>query len=364
MNFNLSEEQEMLREGAARFVRDKYAFERRRPLNTTDPGDPPDYWQYYAELGWLALNIPEDVGGLGCSLVETVIVMEQLGRALAVAPFVSSAVLCATLIDRSKSQVHRQHILPGIAAGKLLLALADTDAIGSHTAATCIDGGYRIDGRKAIVIDGACVDQFLVTAQLDDAPVIFIVPHDAPGVQITPYLLLNGFRAADVCFSGVELDASCLLLSGKTTRSVLDEALDNARIAYLAAMIGSMEASMELTAEHIKQRQQFGHALSTFQALQHVMADMFVDTQQSRSMLYFALASIAQPERRARAVSAAKAVVGAAALRVGGSGIQLHGGYGMTDEYAISHHYRHLVVLDRLYGSANEHLAMLEPSAD
>lgn len=365
MNFDLSEEQAMLRDAAARFVREAYGFEHRRKLAASEAGFSPEYWSQYADFGWLALNLPEDVGGLGCSLVETVVVMEQLGRGMALEPIVSSAVLCAKLVDLSGAQAQREALLPAVASGELKLALAASDAIGSHTRATRADGGgYRLDGRKTLAIDAPSADRLLVVAELDGAPAVFVVPADAAGVALSPYPLLNGARAADIALEAVVLDPAALLAAGAPAQAALDEALDWARIAGMAAAVGSMEACMELTAEYIKQRSQFGQTLSRFQALQHLMADMFVDAQQSRSMLYSALAAAQDPARRARAVAAAKVVIGTAGTRVGANGIQLHGGYGVTDEYAISHHYRQLLVLDRLYGSADEHLAALVPSDD
>jgi alkylation response protein AidB-like acyl-CoA dehydrogenase len=368
MNFDLSEEQEMLRDSAARFVREEYGFEHRRRLAASAEGFSRECWRQYADLGWLALNLSDDVGGLGCSFVETLVLAEQFGRGIVLEPFVTTSVLCAGLVDLSGSEWHRQALLPAVAAGELLMALAIDDAGASNPAKVQelrTGDGFRLDAVKTLVLDAPSADRYLVTALFDGVPAIFVVPKDAAGLTLAPYSLLSGMRAADIRFDGVVLEPSALLARGTIVEDILAEALDRARLAFMAAAVGSMEACMEVSSDYIKQRSQFGQPLSKFQALQHLLADMFVDTQQSRSILYYALSCIGQPaERRGRAVAAAKIAIGGATKRVPGTGIQLHGGYGTTDEYPVSHHYRQLFVLDRLLGSADEHLRHFAPQAD
>lgn len=371
MNFDLTGEQEMLRDGAMRFVRDQYHFEHRRRLAASDVGFSQECWSQYADLGWLALNLPDDVGGLGCSFVETLVLMEQFGRGMVLEPFVTTVVLCASLIERSGSEAHRQALLPQVAAGEVRLALAHDEDGGRgprsriESRAERSDSGFRLQGVKTLVLDAPSADHLLVTALLDDELAIFVVPAEASGVKRSPYALLNGMRAADLQFDGVDLDSDALLARGEIAETALAEALDRARLAFLAAAVGSMDACMEASSDYVKQRSQFGQTLSKFQSLQHLLADMFVDTQQSRSILYQALSCIEQPAaKRSRAIAVAKIVIGTAAKRVSGTGVQLHGGYGVTDEYVVSHHYRQLFVLDRLLGSADDHMRHFEPQPD
>jgi len=363
MNFDLSEEQRMLQDGVLRFVREQYSLERRRHLLESDEGFLRENWRTFAELGWLALNLPEDIGGLGCSFVEMVMLCEQFGRGMVLEPFLSTVVLGAHLVDRSGNSAQRERLLPRILAGELMLALAHDEPGGrgaelsaARTQATRQAEGYRLSGMKTVVLGGSTASVLIVSASIDGELGLFLVPADAPGLSRSPYALVDGTRAADVRLDAVPVLADSLLVQGEAAVSLLSEALDRARVAAMAQAVGAMEACMEICSDYIKQRQQFRQPLAKFQSLQHLMADMFVDAQQSRSMLFHALANIdASPAQRRRAVCGAKIVIGAAGKRVSGHGVQLHGGYGITDEYAISHHYRQLYVLDRLFGSADDH---------
>ncbi len=364
MKFDLSDEQAMLRDAAARFVRDAYGLEHRRALAKSTDGFSREYWKQYAELGWLALNLPEDVGGLGCSFVETVVLAEQFGRGMVLEPFLGSAVLCARLIDSCGSPARREALLPPLIAGELILALAHDEAGTRNldelprTTARKNAEGYRLDGAKTLVLGANAADRLIVSAQLDDTqePALFLVDPAARGVGLEVYPLTDGSRAGDFLLDGVELPADALLGSGPAVARALDEALDLARLVAMAQALGAMEACIEVTAEYIKTRVQFRQPLAKFQSLQHLMADMFVDTQESRSMLYRTLAlADAEPAQRRNAVSAAKIVIGPAGRRVTANGLQLHGGYGTTDEYIVSHYFRYLFTLEKLFGDAEDH---------
>lgn len=364
MNFDLSEEQVMLRDGVARFMRDEYGFEHRRKLAASRDGFSRETWTQFAELGWLALNLPEDVGGLACSFIETTIVMQELGRGLVLEPFLATAVLCAHLVDRSTSQAHREQLLPALIAGELLLALAH-DEPGNHgtrvplrsTASRCTEG-YRLNGSKTVVLGAAAADRLIVSAATEDGGIaLFLVSPQTAGVTVKPYALLDGTRAGDVLLEAVLVDGDAVLLAGPSAGEVLDEALDRARLAAMAQALGAMEGCLAASSDYIKQRAQFGQPLAKFQSLQHLMADMFVDAQLSRSMLYRGIALIdAAPAERRQAVAAAKILVGAAGRRVSASGVQLHGGYGTTDEYVISHYFRNLFILAKLFGDVEDHV--------
>ncbi|MBK5010935.1 acyl-CoA dehydrogenase [Pseudomonas sp. S60] len=367
MDFNLSEEQVMLRDGVERYIRDDYGFEARRHQAGSGEGFSRAHWQQFAELGWLALTLPEDVGGLDCSFVEASVVLESFGRGMVLEPFVSSAVLCARIIDRSGSDYHRNDLLPALIEGRLLLALADSES-GSRFATGCCDDtiahktgqGYQLTGSKTLVFNAPSADKLLVTARLDDAsePAVFVVDRTAPGVTLNEYPLVDGSRAADVRFAKVELDDSALLLSPGKSQAVLDEANDRAALAVVAQMLGVMHGVIDMTAEYIKTRNQFGQPIGKFQALQHRMAEMFIEAQHARSILYRGMAYLDKPaaERR-QAVSAAKAAASKAGRFVCAQGVQLHGGIGLTEEYPVGHYFRLMTLLEKQFGDTDFHLA-------
>lgn len=367
MDFNLSEEQLMLRDGVERYIRDDYDFEQRRHQATTGEGFSREHWQQFADLGWLALTLPEDVGGLDCSFVETSLVLESFGRGMVLEPFVSSAILCARIVDRSGSDYHRHDLLPALGEGRLLLALADSEC-GSRFAVGCTEDtvalktgqGYQLSGVKTLVFDAPSADKLLVTARLEDCrhPAVFVVDRTAPGVELNEYALVSGSRAADVRFSKVDLPESALLIDPSRSQAILEEAHDRAALAVVAQSIGVMHGVMDLTAEYIKTRSQFGQPIGKFQALQHRMSEMFVEAQHTRSILYRGMAHLDKPaDERRRAISAAKAAVGKAGRFVCAQGVQLHGGIGMTEEYPVGHYFRMMTLLEKQFGDIDYHLA-------
>lgn len=367
MDFNLSEEQQMLRDGVERYIRDAYGFEERRHQATTGEGFSREHWQQFADLGWLALTLPEDVGGLDCSFVETSLVLESFGRGMVLEPFVSSVILCSRIIDRSGSDYHRKDLLPALIEGSLLLALADSER-GSRFSIGCIEDtvalktaqGYKLNGVKTLVFDAPSADKLLVTARLEDYshPAVFIVDRTAPGVELNDYAVVSGARAADVRFSNVELLDSALLIDPSRSLAILDEAYDRAALSVVAQSLGVMHGVMDLTAEYIKTRSQFGQPIGKFQALQHRMAEMFVEAQHSRSILYRAMAHMDKPvEERHKAISAAKAATGKSGRFVCAQGVQLHGGIGMTEEYPVGHYFRQMTMLEKQFGDIDYHLA-------
>ncbi|WP_028222465.1 acyl-CoA dehydrogenase family protein [Paraburkholderia oxyphila] len=367
MDFNFSEEQLMLKDGAERYVQQEYGFDARARIAAGQEGFSREHWSAYAELGWLGLTMPEDVGGLGCSFVETAIVMEALGHGLALEPVVQTALLCATIIERGDAQHLRGTLLPSVIEGKLLLSLADSEA-GSRYKVGCTAktfarktaSGYLISGAKTLVIAGASADALLVTARVDDESQgtgVFLVDRRTPGVTWRPYQLLDGSRAADFDLHDVEVGEDALIVGPQRAEAVLTEATELAILASVAESLGVMEAVMTMTAEYIKGRSQFGQPIGKFQALQHRMAEMFVATQGARSMLYCGIAHLKRPAaERSRVISAAKAVAGRANRFVCAQGIQLHGGMGLTDEYPVGHYFRKMSMMEKMFGDIDFHL--------
>ncbi|HSV35085.1 MAG TPA: acyl-CoA dehydrogenase family protein [Ramlibacter sp.] len=364
MDFNLTDEQQMLRESAARFVREQYGFEARRKW-VADGGWSRERWSQYAEMGWLSLSIPEALGGLGCSFVETALVAEELGRGMVLEPFVGCAVLAARLIERGDAPgfaAQREALLAGIADGSAITLLAhsepgsrfELDSVKARAKPT--PAGWVIDGTKMMVPGAPAAAHFIVSARVEgEGTALFLVHREA--VLLSSYPLIDGTRAGDLELHGVAVGHDALMAGPGSAVAVLEEALDRAALAQVAEALGCMEAVLALTSEYLKTRHQFGQPIGKFQALQHRMAEMFVEVQETRSILYRGMAHLeGEAAARRQAVSAAKVMLGSAGRFVGGQGIQLHGGIGVTDEYQVGHYYKRLLALEKIYGDSDWHL--------
>jgi alkylation response protein AidB-like acyl-CoA dehydrogenase len=313
----------------------------------------------------MALTVPEESGGLGAGVFESTILAEAMGRRLVVEPFATTAVLAARIIERSDRSSRRDELLGAIAEGSLRVAVACLepgrryDLEPATTRARQASGGYVLDGTKLLVLDAPAAHKVIVSATIADGQGygLFVVDRDQPGVTLRAYPLIDGRRAADIDFEGVRLEASALLCSAQASGEVLGEALDRLHVFLVADALGAMEATMEVTAEHIRNRKQFGKPLAAFQALQHRMAEMFVEVQETRSALYHALSHLDdEPDTRKAAVSSAVVVAFDGGRIVGGLGIQLHGGVGMTEEYQVGHYFKRLLVHEKSWGDVDFHL--------
>jgi alkylation response protein AidB-like acyl-CoA dehydrogenase len=364
MNFDLTEEQEMLRESAERLLRESYDANSRMKLLKTEDGFSREHWKQYAELGWLGVSLPEDVGGLGWSIADTCVLIEALGGSIVLEPYLTTAVLGAQLVDRSGSESHRQALLPALIGGELMLALAHHepgnryDNAAVATTARKSGDGWVISGTKQLVYAAPSADKFIVSAKPEGAAgfALFLVERDNKGLELFQYELIDGTRAADIRFKDVTVPADALFVDATKALALLDEVLDITTICATAEALGTMEAALTITSEYIKTRNQFGQPIGKFQALQHRMAEMFVETQQTRSILFRGLSLLdSPPDERRRAVSFTKAHAGDSSFFVGANGIQLHGGYGMTEEYQISHVFKKLVTFQKSWGDTDWH---------
>ena len=359
----------MLLESAARVMAVHGTVEHWRRRRAFPDGLDTGAWAQFAELGWLALMISEDDGGLGGTMEDAAVLMTALGGGLAVEPYVSTAILAVHLIGHGAAGEKREALLGAIAAGELRVALAhaelgDRYEVGKprRTKARIVGGGYSLDGAKTLALDAPSAGRLLVSAMLGESGSVglFVVDIDAPGLAWDGYSLVDGSHAADVTLDDVVVPEDGLIAKGVEAAALLEEAIDRATVALLAQAVGSMEASLDICTDYMKQRQQFGQPIGKFQALQHMAADMLVAVHQARSILYQALAALDGAVReRAHAVSAAKIVCGEAMQLVSRTGIQLHGGYGLTDEYAIGHHFRRLLVLEKSFGDIEYHTRRL-----
>jgi alkylation response protein AidB-like acyl-CoA dehydrogenase len=362
MNFAKSDIQTMLLDSAERLLAETSGVEYWRGQRSNPLGFDEARWAQFAELGWLALPVPEAAGGLDGTIEDVALLNIALGKALATEPYVSSIVLGTQIL---KHVPDAGDAMGEIATGALRVALAHgepgadplaIDAVGTVARRTA--DGFIVSGAKIMVLDAASAARLIVSARIEgeDGIALFLVPIDAEGLSADHYPLIDGSRAADIRFTEARLPADALLIGGNSGEAVLDEALHRAGVALMAQAVGAMEACIGICGDYTKERKQFGVAIGSFQAIQHILAEMFVATHQARSMLYHAIAHGNKPSaERAAALSAARIVIGEAGQLVSRNGIQVHGGYGLTDEYAVSHYFRRLMSLEKQYGDLIGH---------
>jgi len=367
MTTELSDEQSMLRESALRFVENEYGFEARRKLAASDEGFSRAHWKRFAELGWLAMALPEDHGGLGGGAVETAVLMEVFGRGLVLEPFFATVVMGAGLVADAGSDEQKAAILPAVAEGGLLLAVAhgepssrfDLNAVA--TRAEKAGAGYALSGHKAVAWHAGAADKLIVSARTaggerDEAGItLFLVDPGAKGVTVRAYATNDGQRAGEVILESAAAEGVLGDLGG--AYPAIAAAVDRAMVALGAEACGAMAALVEQTQEYLKTRQQFGVPLSKFQVLQHRLVEMFNEQAMSRAVVYRAAATIgaAEPATRAKSAAAAKAQIGKSGKFVGQQAVQLHGGMGMTDELAVGHYFKRLSMIDVAFGNAEYH---------
>jgi alkylation response protein AidB-like acyl-CoA dehydrogenase len=371
LEFRYTDEQLALRDTLQRFITNEYDFEHRRGIARTPFGLSREAWARYADLGILALPLPEEDGGLGGNSVDLMPVMEWVGRGLLLEPYLSTVVLTGQLIANLGTRTQRNTLLAGIGSGQLFVALAHYEPHSRYTlehvstSAQLERDGYLLSGFKNVVLDAPSADQILISARTsgsaDDATGIslFIVPRAAGGVKLRAYPTQDGRRAADIALDRVKVGLDACLGSPSVALPFLERAIDKANAALCAEAVGIMDALNEHTLEHLKARKQFGVPIGSFQALQHRMVDMVTAAEQARSMAILAAvrADSNDPAERSRAVSGAKAYVMQAARFVGQQAIQLHGGMGVVDELIVSHYFKRLTVIGLTYGDADHHLA-------
>lgn len=372
MNFELSEEQGMLRDSLRRYVDREYGFESRRVLLERENGFSRAHWQTYAEMGWLGIGVPEHAGGFGGDLIDSAIVAEEFGRGLVVEAFAACAVQAAQLLLHSGDARH-ENLLGELIGGECLYAVAHGEAAARgracwvETRAEAHAGGYRLSGTKTQVCAAPRADRILISARsFGDADAaeglsLFLVARDTPGLSLREYRRVDGSLAADLVFDDLQLPTDALLGSEGTAHVALDAALAAATLACCAEMIGAMEQALWITRDYLRTRKQFGVAIGSFQALQHRMADMYIALEQARAILRRGLAhaGLADADARGLAISAAKAQVGRSAQYVAAQAVQLHGGIGVTNEYSIGHYFKRLLVLEASYGNSAHHVGRL-----
>ena len=368
MDLTLSDEQRLLRESADRFVNETYNADHRRKSANEPLGFSPAIWKQFADLGWLALPISEDFDGLGGGAIEIGILMEAFGRALVSEPYLSTVVIGAALVAECGSDAQKQAILPKIADGSLILALAHSERAARfdlgkvETIATKTSDGWRLNGHKTAVLDGHAAGQIIVSARVANNNgssgrlCLFLVPASTPSVARREYARLGGGRACNLDLDNVQLPTDALLGDGSDALPAIEAVVDRAMAALGAEAVGIMQTLLDTTLEYTKIRKQFGRPLSANQVIRHRLADMAMQCDEARSMaLRAALMVGAEPVARSRAASGAKAKIGKCARFVAEQSVQLHGAMGVTEELDIGLYFKRLLAFDTLFGGSAHH---------
>jgi pimeloyl-CoA dehydrogenase small subunit len=376
MDFDLSEEQRLLKESVDGLLTDAYDFEQRKKYMKEKGGWSKAVWSKLAEQGLLGLPFAEADGGFGAGGVETMIVMEALGRALVLEPYLATVVVAGGFLRHGGSAEQKAAHIPGIIDGSKTFAFAQLeknsryDLFDVATTAKKKGAGWVIDGEKFVVLNGEAADTLIVTArtkgsQRDKTGIgVFLVPADAKGITKKGYPTQDGLHAADITFTGVEVGADAVIGDPENGLALIERVADETRTALCAEAVGAMDESLKTTVEYLKTRKQFGVPIGSFQVLQHRASDMFVALEQARSMSLFATmaADFEDAKERATAVAAAKVQIGKSLKFVGQESIQLHGGIGMTMEAKIGHYFKRLTMIENTLGDADYHLRRVTES--
>jgi pimeloyl-CoA dehydrogenase small subunit len=370
MDFSFSDEQSLLKDSVERFIQNDYAFEARQKLVKNEPGFSTANWKTFAELGWLGVPFAEADGGFGGGPIETMLIMEQFGRGLVVEPFVPTVVLVGGMLRTAGNRAQKEKYLSHIVDGTLQGAFAFAEPQGRFnladitTTAVKTDNGYVLNGHKAVVINGPSADLLVVSARTSGQQrarsgiTLFIVEKGAAGLTRRDYPTVDALRASEVHLQNVTVPKSAVLGKVGKGLDVIEQAVDEATLAIGAEAVGCMEVLYKATVEYCKTRVQFGQPIGKFQVLQHRMVDMFMEYEQSKSLMFMAAMRLAEgygPEAQ-KAVSAFKVQVGKSGRFVGQQAVQLHGGMGMTEELSIGHYFKRLTMIDTMFGNVDHHL--------
>jgi alkylation response protein AidB-like acyl-CoA dehydrogenase len=371
MDFEYSDEQRLLSETLRKFLGTGYSFDARGKIIGSPGGFSEDVWAALAEMGILGVPFDAEHGGFGGSTVDMMVVMEALGEALIVEPYLATVGLGGRFVARGGSAEQQARILPALIQGKLKMAFAQTepgarwDLRRVSTRATKSGDGWVLEGDKRAVLHGGAADLLVVSARTSGAAgdargiSLFLVERNAPGVAVTEYRGLDNLRVADVRLSGVRVGRDALLGAEDQGFALIEEVVDYATVLLSTEAVGAIKYAHDATLDYLKNRRQFGVPIGSFQALQHRMVDILISYEQARSIACLACVKVdsADAAERRRVVSAAKIKIADAARHVSQEAVQLHGGMGMTEELKISHTFRRLTMIAQAFGDADHHLA-------
>jgi alkylation response protein AidB-like acyl-CoA dehydrogenase len=373
MDFAFSEEQEMLRETARRFLDDKAPTEVVRSLMETDAGFDERLWEQIAAQGWQAMAIPEEYGGAGFGFLEQAILMEEMGRSLFPSPFLSSVVLGADLVLRSGTEDQRRQLLPGVASGETRLAVAHLEPSGSWDAdgiamVAVRDGDDLVlDGTKSYVLDGHTADALLVLVRTEPGSAgeegmsLVVVPGDADGLTRRRVETMDQTRKqAELVFDGVRVPATAILGTPGAGWQALQETLSRAVVALAFEQVGGAQQCLDMAVEYAKVRVQFGRPIGSFQAIKHKCADMLVQVESAKSAAYYAGWAAAEDPEELRIVGPlAKSYCSEAYFHCAAENIQVHGGIGFTWEHDAHLYFKRAKTDELLFGTPAQHRAVL-----
>ena len=370
MNFDLSEEQQLLKDSVERFVNDNYDLDTRQSLSKNPAGFSDTYWQTMAELGWLGVTVPEAQGGFGGNQADTMVLMEAFGQGLVLEPFFASAVLGTRAVVSGGNADLQSRLLPDVVSGSCRLGLAYAEEQSRFdledviTRATAQDSGFVITGHKSMVQHGGSADQLVVSTRTsggqrdENGITLFLVDTKAEGVSVDSFPTVDGQQASEVTFENVFVHADNMLGELDRGFTLLQDIAIDGILALAAEAVGAMEILYKDTVAYTQEREQFDHSLADFQVLQHRMVDMFMEYEQCKSMLYRATLEVVQNGREAmRTVHALKYMVGKVGTFIGENAVQLHGGMGVTEELRIGHYFKRLLVIDAQFGNSDHHLS-------
>ena len=373
MDFELSEEQRLLKDSVERLCTQRYEFETRKKYMKETDGWSRDMWRQYVDLGLTALPFAEEHGGVGGGPVETMIVMEAFGRALALEPYFATVVMGGGFLRRGASGTVKNDVLPKVAAGETLLSFAHIERQARYDLADVAttakkDGAdYVLNGEKSLAVHGDVADKLIVSARVSgeqrakNGIGLFLVDAKANGVSRRGYPTMDGLRAAEVTLHNVKVDANSVIGEPCNAYPLIEQVVDSGIAALAAEAIGAMAAMHEITVDYLKQRKQFGVPIGNFQVLQHRAGEMLIALEQARSMAMLAtmMSEEENAAERRKSISAAKVQIGRSAKIVGEGAIQLHGGIGMTMEYKVGHYFKRATMIDKTLGDADHHLMAL-----
>ena len=370
MDFSNTEEQQMLQESVQKFVYKNYDFDTRNQIIASEKGFSQENWDLFAELGWLTVPFKDDDGGFGGSAVDLAVMMEEFGKAMLVEPFIATAVLSGGVISGQGSAEQKAELLPKIMEGKLQLACAYAEQgsrfnlVNIKTSATVEGDTVVLNGSKTAVLNGSNAEILLVAVRESGAATdsegisVFMVDASSAGVSIQSFTNMDGKKSAEISFKDVSVPISRRLGASGSASKVLQDSVDRATLAVSAEAVGAMESLLHKTVEYSKTRKQFGTAIGTFQALQHRMADMFIECQLARSIVIMAAMKLDGGEdalEKTKSVSAAKSRIGKAIQKVGQEAIQIHGGIGMTEELDVGHLFKSVTAAEIMFGNTDFH---------
>lgn len=377
MNFDLTEEQKLLKDQVEKFIANEYDFDKRRKISESDLGMSQEHWSFFAEQGLLGVPFTEEQGGFGGGPVENMVIMEAFGTGLLVEPYYSTVIVSGSALALAGSASQQEELITKIVEGEAKVALAYAEPqsrFSLHdvaTTATKDSGDYVLNGHKAVVFHGPFADYFIVSArtaggQFEASGIsLFIMPANADGVERNDYRTADGQRASEVRLNNVKVGGDAVLGELDNALPILEQVAGIGIAAVCAEAVGAMKVLHDDTLEYLKTRSQFGKPIGTFQVLQHRMADIFINYEQARSMAILAALSLEdQSINNQQNISAAKMQICQSGQFIGRQAVQMHGGIGMTDELNIGHYFKRLIAIETVFGNYNYHAKRFERLED